>query len=267
MADSNTEAKQQADPNRESATDDILETLLFKILVCALLAYVSCRVLNVVVKRLGSVISPLFVNCFSSSYNSRMGGVKRRLFANLADLQERNGGELTILEVGAGGGANFQYYPKCSKIIAVDTNERYQKYLQRKAMDTGHIVLDRFVVAKGEDMGDILNDSVDAVVSTLVMSGMQHPEDYVREVKRILKPGGMFFYMEHVSASKNSWTHLMQRMLNPLFVFCDGCHLTRQTWTYIDMGGFRRLEYSRFFAPLKGYMQVIRPHLVGSAMK
>ncbi|XP_077984892.1 thiol S-methyltransferase TMT1A-like [Glandiceps talaboti] len=204
----------------------------------------------------------------SKTYNARMGQIKHLLFADLGELQSQNKGKLTILEVGAGGGANFEFYPRGTKVVAVDPNERYKKYLVNSVKQFRHVRLDQFIAAEGEDMSAIADNSFDVVVSTLVMCSVKEPKAYVDEIKRVLKPGGKFYYMEHVCATKNSWTHLMQRMLNPVFKFCtDGCQLTKQTWKYIDEAGFSKLEYSLMFAPLRRTTQVIRPHMIGHAIK
>nr|XP_006820338.1 PREDICTED: methyltransferase-like protein 7A-like [Saccoglossus kowalevskii] len=217
---------------------------------------VILRITGLVIKLFYPMISPPFMHRFAKKYNRQMGHVKALLFSDLAQIKAKNGGKLTILEIGAGSGANFEFYPKGTKVIAIDPNKNYQSYLESNVKNS-QAKLEAFIVGRGENLCDVNDNCVPVVVSTLVMCVANDPEAYVREIKRVLKPGGKFYYMEHVSASKNSWTHLLQRLMNPFCSFLSGekCVLTRKTWQYIDEAGFSRLEYSRFSAPLSRHSQ------------
>ncbi|XP_070567966.1 thiol S-methyltransferase TMT1A-like [Ptychodera flava] len=191
----------------------------------------------VFVKLLRLCTPPVMDDSFCNWYNCKM---RRKLLSKLGDLKTKTAGELTILEVGVGGCGEFIYHPYGTRVMEILEN--------------------------GEDLKDIPDNSVDTVVSTLVMCKVKDPLDYVREVKRVLKPGGMFCYMENIQGRKRS-TRLVQNLLSPLSIFFDSYRLTRQTWRYVDVVGFCRLEYSIFHAPLKRCFSIFSPHLVGYAVK
>ncbi|XP_070553047.1 thiol S-methyltransferase TMT1A-like [Ptychodera flava] len=117
-------------------------------------------------------------------------------------------------------------------------------------------------------MKTISDDSVDVVVVTLVLCSVRNVSAVMGEIRRILKPGGRFYYLEHVySDQRNSWVQLAQRFLNPVWVLVCGCSLTRATWKDIDSGGFTRVNYKKFSAPISGGGALMSPHVMGYAVK
>jgi SAM-dependent methyltransferase len=82
--------------------------------------------------------------------------------------------------------------------------------------------------------------SVDAVVVTLTLCSVTNPERAVSEIKRVLKPGGIFVFWEHVLSEKDGGLALQQQILSPIQTFvADGCHLNRRTGSIIANAGFR----------------------------
>jgi SAM-dependent methyltransferase len=70
----------------------------------------------------------------------------------------------------------------------------------------------------------------DAVVCTLVLCSVADPVACVREMARVLRPGGRLLFVEHVRAPEPGWTRTAQSLLDPLqVVLADGCHLSRDT--------------------------------------
>lgn len=83
------------------------------------------------------------------------------------------------------------------------------------------------------------------------------------EIQRVVKPGGYFFFFEHVSASKGSVKLFAQKLLTPLQQsLADGCHLDRNTLDYINSAGFTHVEASQL--DLEG-LGILSPHIVGIA--
>lgn len=111
-----------------------------------------------------------------------------------------------------------------------------------------------------------LNDaSVDAVVGTLVLCSVKEVGQTLQEVKRVLKPGGLYLFVEHVAAKDGTILRLLQSALDPLQqTVADGCHLSRDTGKEILQAGFSSVDLSMAFL---SNAFIINPHVYGIASK
>ncbi|XP_022084386.1 methyltransferase-like protein 7A [Acanthaster planci] len=242
-------------------------------------------ILHVLKQMLLPHIYPMFLNSFMRKYNEAMGSFKAELLKEMKDqvesLREKpvDGGEgsvngeshpsLTVLEIGVGAGANFKYYPDGTSVIAVEPNKNFASYLEQNVAEHfPRVRLERTVVAFGEDLRGHVDDcSVDAVVITLVLCSVQDVDAVIREVKRVLKPDGKFYFLEHVAADPQTWTSTLQWVIQPIWsYFGDGCQLTRKISAEVDRAGFCKVHHQRFRAHPK-FPRVLRPHLMGVATK
>jgi ubiquinone/menaquinone biosynthesis C-methylase UbiE len=182
--------------------------------------------------------------------------------ANLAQLRQTLVGQLQgrVVEIGAGAGANFRYYPQDIEWIGVEPNPFMHPYLEQEADKQG-LQVERIEACGAESMA-VADHSVDAVVSTHVLCSVGDRDGVFEEIKRILKPQGQFVFLEHVAADANTWTHRLQNGLNPVWkrVF-DGCHLNRTTGEAIAQAGFTDIQLQEF--ELK--VPIVSPHVAGVA--
>lgn len=167
-----------------------------------------------------------------------------------------------IVELGPGSGANFRYYPRGTRVIAVEPNPAMHRRMYAQAGRYG-IELDlRHAGAEGMD---VATASVDLVVSTLVLCTVRDPAQAVAEVKRVLRPGGRFAFLEHVAAPPGTRLRRVQKALRrPWAWLGEGCQLNRDTARTIESAGFGGLELERFDA--HGNTPV-RPHISGFAIR
>ncbi|KAG6553838.1 hypothetical protein Mapa_004755 [Marchantia paleacea] len=194
------------------------------------------------------------------SYEAGVGDYKRELFRKLDDSIEQ------VLELGIGTGPNLKYYGSKSgiqKVIGVDPNSQMAKFCSSAALNAG-LSQSQFEFIHG--VGEIIplpDASVDAVVCTLVLCSVNNVSSTLKEVKRVLKPGGTFLFVEHVAAPEGNGLRLWQRILDPLQqLFADGCHLTRDTLQDIESAQFESVEANTFTVP---GLFVIGPHIAGVA--
>ncbi|CAI5765376.1 7A [Podarcis lilfordi] len=208
---------------------------------------------------------PYFMSVMTISYNKQISDKKREMFSNLKDFASPTGA-LTLLEIGAGTGTNFQFYPMGCKIICTDPNPNFQKFLNKSLAENPHVQVERCLVAPAEDLHQVPAASVDVVVSTLVLCSVKSPEQVMKEVLRVLRPGGAFYFLEHVAGAPSSWTLFWQQIYDPTWIcLFDGCHLARETWNDLDKAGFSELKLRHIHAPLKWHPT--RPHIIGYAVK
>ncbi|XP_035517046.1 methyltransferase-like protein 7A [Morone saxatilis] len=208
---------------------------------------------------------PLLAYNVTFSYNDKMHETKRELFRNVAKFANSDG-TLRLLEIGCGSGANFKFYPYGCTVTCTDPNPHFHKYL-RMSMDANtHLAYGDFIVVSGEDMQGVKDDSVDVVVCTLVLCSVRNVLRVLQEVRRILRPGGAFYFLEHVVSDPSTWTYFFQHVLEPVWYYLgDGCMITRATWKDLEAAGFSELHLKHIEAP--EVTPMITPHIVGYSIK
>jgi len=172
-------------------------------------------------------------------------------------------GELSgaILEIGPGTGVNLAYYPPTIRWTGIEPNPLLHAYL-RAAIAEKNLSADlRFGRAESLDVPD---SSLDAVVSTLVLCTVPDVAATLREILRVLRPGGRFVFIEHVAAAPETFTRRVQRFVKPVWrYFGDGCHPDRETWKSIASAGFSSVHLDHFRVP----SPIVGPHIRGAAIK
>ncbi|CAM5168693.1 unnamed protein product [Eretmochelys imbricata] len=206
----------------------------------------------------------LMAKC-STIYNRKLLQQKQDLFSNLGEFAGPSR-ELRLLEIGTGTGANFQFYPPGCRVTCTDPNPNFEGFLLKSISDSPHLRFERFMVASGEDLLPVADDSMDVVVCTLVLCSVRSIEQVLREVLRVLRLGGALYFLEHVAADHSSWGYFWQQIYNPTWRYLgDGCCLTRETWKDLEKAGFSELKLRHIDAPMS--WNPTRPHIIGYAVK
>lgn len=146
-----------------------------------------------------------------------------------------------VVELGCGVGANLRYLRPGTRLVAVEPNPHMHPSLRRNAERRSIELEIRSVV--GERI-DLPNQSADVVISSLVLCSVSDPTQVVSEVRRILKPGGRFCYVEHVAADKGTPTRVVQRVVRrPWAWVFEGCSCERDLEEVIRSAGFAQVEH------------------------
>ncbi len=146
----------------------------------------------------------------------------------------------TVVELGPGTGVNMRYYAPGVHVIAIEPNPVMHPYLQAKADEHGVDLEIRQLDGAAIDVGD---GAADGVVGTLLLCGVDDAEQVVREAHRVLKPGGQYFFIEHVESPSGSRTRRVQRFLRrPHRWMFNGCDVMRDTASTLRSGPFVEVE-------------------------
>jgi SAM-dependent methyltransferase len=160
---------------------------------------------------------------------------KQDVYADLPD---------TVVEIGSGVGANFRYLRPGSRVIAVEPNPYMHPSLRHAAEQRGIELEIRDVVGERIDIPDA---SADAVISSLVLCTVADPGQVVSEVRRVLRQGGRYSYVEHVAAEEGTFTRRLQRRLRrPWAWVFEGCSCERDLQTVIRSAGFDSVEDHKY---------------------
>jgi SAM-dependent methyltransferase len=189
-----------------------------------------------------------FARCLlpgASAHHERLVAAYRRdLFAVLKP------GE-TIVELGPGTGANFPYMPPDALWTGVEPNP----HLSRALVARGYAV--------HESISQIPSAVADTVICTLVLCSVADVAEVLSEVRRVLKPGGKFLFLEHVGAPEGSPRRRTQERVRSIWRwFGDGCDVCRATAGELRRAGFTSVEMKEFEVPELG---PAAPHIFGTA--
>jgi ubiquinone/menaquinone biosynthesis C-methylase UbiE len=170
-----------------------------------------------------------------------------------------------VLEIGPGGGNNLAFLSTSSpsrpslRWIGIEPNPFFHDRLRARGARLGIDVDVRAAIAEALPVPD---QSVDAVISTLALCSVRDPQAALREVRRVLRPGGRFVFVEHVAAPHGTGLRILQRALRPAWcAFSDGCHVDRDTGDLIEAAGFAAVDLRHFKLPVP----VMGPHIAGVA--
>jgi SAM-dependent methyltransferase len=167
-----------------------------------------------------------------------------------------------VLEIGAGDGGNLPYIPKDVHLTLLDANPYMLRYLRARATRLNLAACQ--ALAAGAERLPFPSASFDTVLSIHVLCSVADQESVLGEIRRVLRPGGTFLFLEHVAAPHHTNTYRWQRAVNPAWrVIGNGCHLTRDTGAAIRAAGFREVAIDDLQVPS---IRITSPHIVGWAL-
>lgn len=178
-----------------------------------------------------TVNNPFFARVWKVMSTHETDAIRQLRRENLAGLSGR------VLEVGAGTGTNFEFYPDTvTEVVAVEPEHTLVEVAQRAAatapvpVTVSTETVEQFLAAGGEPF--------DAAVCSLVLCSVEDPESVLRELHSLLKPGGELRYLEHIASTgaraglqKFADATLWPRLLG-------NCHTHRHTEQSITGAGF-----------------------------
>lgn len=201
----------------------------------------------------GRMFSALYDRAFEASEEAGLRGMRRDL------LKQARG---RVLELGSGTGLNLELYPHegLDRLVLTEPDPHMFKQLRKRA-EEGCPGAD--LVEAGAESLPFEDGSFDTVVVTLVLCTVPDQPAALREISRVLAPGGQLLFLEHVRASEPGLAKWQDRLEKPWRFIGDGCHCNRDTVASIAAAGFDLGEVEH--GELPKIAPIVRPLVRGTA--
>jgi ubiquinone/menaquinone biosynthesis C-methylase UbiE len=207
-------------------------------------------------------------------------GLNERLFALwyplVADLSERGGQRETraklasqargrTLEIGAGSGLNLPHYTAAVEALVVtEPSPHMLRHLRERLESAPPPVGSWELEQAGAEELPFDDASFDTVVATYVHCTIPDPARALREIERVLRPDGVYLFLEHVRAEDGTILgHAQDALEKPHRYIAAGCHPNRRTETLLADSPLVIETLTHGTMPLS--FPSVRPTIIGSA--
>lgn len=160
-----------------------------------------------------------------------------------------------VLEIGFGSGANLPFYKNVTKLFALEPSSEMIDIAKKNAVNLSFPI--EYIQTSAEKIS-FPDNYFDYIISTFSLCTVENPQLVMQEIFRVLKPNGIFVFIEHGKSSKKL-IFSIQNLLTPISKpFLGGCHMNRDIEQIILSSGFKLKTLNKFTHKLRplGFMYV-----------
>src|SRR5947209_16856073 len=178
---------------------------------------------------------------FAAGYDHMMAGPEKATLRTKREalIPQAKG---HVLEIGAGTGANLAFYEGVERLTLTEPDKLMVHRLEPRLRERSPGAL--LLRAPAEDL-PFEDDSFDVGVCTLVLCTVDDQPRALRELRRVLKPGGRLLFIEHVRSDDAKLARWQDRMMPINVRFAHGCHCNRPTLDGIREAGFQVIQVAQ----------------------
>ncbi len=193
-------------------------------------------------------MSSFYAKFFAKLYDKFMVSFEEKIVKDRQRMLQNLTG--TVLDVGSGTGVNFAHFNTKVRVIAVEPSKPMLDKSVEKVKGK-NITLINLDINDAKLHETIKENSLDAIVSTLVLCTIKNPDVALDNFKKWLKPDGKLLIIEHIHSDKKRKA-FFENLFNPLWkIIGEGCNLNRHTDVLIKSKGFKPLEEHYFTIGLR----------------
>lgn len=150
-----------------------------------------------------------------------------------------------VFEIGVGTGLNIPHYPShVTRLTTADPNAGMCGLARHRIAERGMAVTHHIVGGENLPLDDA---SFDCVVCTWTLCSIPKVEQALRELHRILRPGGTLHFVEHGIADDENVQRWQHRLTPIQRIVSDGCHFNRDMRVIIESQDFRFEKIENFY--------------------
>ena len=193
-------------------------------------------------------MSKIYPKLFAKFYDKFMVSFEKKIENDRKKMLHKLTGN--VLDVGSGTGVNFGFFNNDVNVFAVEPSKPMQDKSISK-INNKNIKLINLGINDEKLHHIIKENSLDAIVSTLVLCTIPNPDLALDNFKKWLKPDGKLIIIEHIHSDKKNKARI-ENILNPFWkIFSEGCNLNRHTDELLKEKGFKPLEETYFTIGLR----------------
>ena len=153
----------------------------------------------------------------------------------------------SVLEVGIGSGLNLPFYSAAvTHLRGIDPSAELLAMV-RKRVDAVTFPVE--LVCRSAEELPVDAGSIDTVVTTWSLCSIPNPLQALREMKRVLRPGGQLLFVEH-GFSRDLNVQVWQRRINPIWRrISGGCNIDRRIDELVGSAGFDIVQLQNSYLP------------------
>ena len=194
-------------------------------------------------------------------FYDRMGRSSERRFAPWRAALWRRVQGARVLEIGVGTGKSFPYYPVGMTITAIDLSPRMLEQARTHAAHSQIAVDLREADVQALPFADA---SFDTAIASCVFCSVPDAVLGLRELRRVLVPGGQLLLLEHV-LSRRPLLRRVMNLVSPLVVRRMGANINRETVENVRRAGFAELQVEDLWRDIVKLIEARAPGLAGAA--
>src|SRR5689334_3970700 len=205
---------------------------------------------------LGDRIAPFLMDTLG-------GSLEKKPFMSEKRAQLLAPAEGSVLEIGGGTGFNLPYYP--AAVTSITVTDPVDGMLDRTRARAAKLGKEITATKTGAEELPFEDGSFDTVLASLVLCSVRSQDRALAEMRRVLKPGGRYLFLEHVRSDDERIARRQDRLTGIWKRVCFGCHPNRDTLPPIE-SAFTVDEVERGEAQHFG-PKIVRPYVLGQARK